>query len=63
MENAPLLLPVPEAGQMLGLGRSRIYELIDAGAIQSLKIGKRRLVIVESLKSFVQRLASEQSGA
>lgn len=51
----PLTISVNDALAMLGIGRTRFYELVAAGEIQTIKIGRRRLVQVASL----QRLASE----
>lgn len=36
----PLLLHVSEAAELLGLSRSKTYELVAAGVIPSVKIGK-----------------------
>ena len=40
---------VTEACAATGLGRSTIYELMARGAIDSLSVGRRRLVRVESI--------------
>ena len=50
-----LTVTVNDALAMLGIGRTRLYELINAGEIHTIKLGRRRLVQVASL----QRLASE----
>lgn len=51
-----LLHPLPEAIWSSGLGRSKFYELIAAGEIEVVKIGRRTLVPDESLRTFVARL-------
>jgi excisionase family DNA binding protein len=38
------LLDVKEAAAALGIGRSTIYQELDAGRLRSLKVGRRRLV-------------------
>lgn len=51
---APLdqvLVSIPEAGKALGLGRSKIYDLIAEGRLETVTIGRRRLVRVESVKA------------
>jgi excisionase family DNA binding protein len=58
-----LLLSVEEAADVLGLGRTRAYELVMARKIQSVKVGRRRLVVRSSLLDFVQTLLSEQNCA
>lgn len=44
---------IAEAAKALGLGRTSIYALINEGRLETIKIGRRRLVKVES----IQRLA------
>lgn len=40
----------------LGLGRSKVYELIAAGELRSVKVGRRRLVSDAAINEFVARL-------
>jgi excisionase family DNA binding protein len=40
----PLLVPVEEAARLLGIGRTATYGLIRSGRINSVKLGRRRLV-------------------
>ena len=42
-----------EAARLAGLGRTTIYEAIGAGALRSVKIGKRRLITIEALKAWL----------
>jgi excisionase family DNA binding protein len=58
-----LLLSVEEAADILRLGRTRTYELVMTKRIQSVKVGRRRLVIRTSLLDFVQALLLEQDCA
>jgi excisionase family DNA binding protein len=58
-----LLLSVEEAADVIGLGRTRTYELVMAKKIQSVKVGRRRLVVQSSLLDFVQTLLLEQDCA
>jgi excisionase family DNA binding protein len=55
-----LLLSVEEAADVLRLGRTRTYELVMTKRIQSVKVGRRRLVVRSSLFDFVQTLLLEQ---
>lgn len=52
----PLLLPVRDAAKVLGIGRSRLYELIAADCISIRKIGHKTLVPREDLLNFAARL-------
>ncbi|MGQ0445998.1 MAG: helix-turn-helix domain-containing protein [Beijerinckiaceae bacterium] len=49
-----LAIGIDEAVTISGLGRSNLYQLINAGAIETAKIGKRRLVLVASLKELIE---------
>lgn len=40
----------------LGLGRSKVYELIATGELRSVKVGRRRLVSDAAINEFVTRL-------
>lgn len=46
-----LLCSIPDAARALGLGRSKIYELIAEGRLETVTIGRRRLVRVESVRA------------
>ena len=56
-----LLLTVEESAILLRLGRTQTYELIMRGKIQSVKIGRRRLVVRDSLQDFISHLLDEQN--
>lgn len=56
-----LLLTTEEAALALGISRTKVYELILAGTLVSVKIGTRRRVPVAALDAYVQALcAGEQ---
>lgn len=55
-----MLYRVEEAGQELGVGRTRMFALIDSGEIESIKIGKSRRVPHDALLSYVRRLRESQ---
>jgi excisionase family DNA binding protein len=46
-----MLCGVSDAAKVLGLGRSKIYDLIAEGKLQTVTIGRRRLVRVASIKA------------
>ena len=37
------------------IGRSKVYELLDAGDLDSIKIGKRRLIVLDSYRRLIER--------
>lgn len=54
----PLLISINDTAKALGLGRSKIYQLIQAGDLSVIKIGRRTLVSMQS----VQTLSGDQGG-
>jgi len=53
----PLSVSVEDAARIVGFSRSSIYELIAKGEVKTFKIGRRRLVLMTELKSWVERAA------
>lgn len=55
---APELLTVRirEACRITGIGRSKLYELINDGEIEIIKVGAMTLVPVAGLRAFVARV-------
>lgn len=51
-----LLLSVTEAARALGVGRSKTYELITAGELEVVHIGRCARVPVEAVEDYVDRL-------
>jgi len=51
----PISVKIPEAIRLTGLSRSRIYELMRSGDIQFAKVGSSTLVLVESLRTFIEK--------
>jgi excisionase family DNA binding protein len=47
---------------MLRLGRSKLYELMAAGKLRSVKIGGSRRIPATALAEFVAALEAEQQG-
>lgn len=50
-----LLCGVTDAARALGLGRSKIYELIAEGQLETITIGRRRLIRTESIRRVARR--------
>jgi excisionase family DNA binding protein len=51
-----LLFRPDEAAQRLGIGRTKVYELMAAGRLRSVKIGASRRVSATALAEFVAAL-------
>lgn len=54
---APITIRISTAVRISGISRSRIYELIQAGEIEIVKVGRATLIRYDSL----QRLLGERS--
>ena len=54
-----LLLRIPEAAQLLAIGRSTVYELIAVGHLETVHIGRSVRITAASIEAFVER---ERSG-
>lgn len=64
---APILVSVKQAAQMLGISTWSCYQLLDdnekrKAPIESRYIGRRRLVVLESLKKYAAELPTEPQG-
>lgn len=56
MATPKLLLTPAEAAAALGVGRTKLYELMGAGLIESVRIGGSRRVPVAAVDRFVEHL-------
>jgi excisionase family DNA binding protein len=50
------LLTAEEAGEVLRISRTRVYELIYAGELRSIKIGRLRRITVAAIEEFIERM-------
>ena len=46
-----LLCSIPDAAKALGVGRSKLYELISERRLETVTIGRRRLVRTDSIRA------------
>ena len=56
--DVPLLVTIPDAGRLLGVGRTTMYELIGAGEVEVVHIGRAARIPVDSIAHYVGRLRS-----
>jgi hypothetical protein len=49
----PLTLPVNEFARVSGLGISTIWSMVRNGQLESVAIGRRRLVVIESYRRMI----------
>lgn len=56
----PVMLVRPEdAARVLGVGRTKVYELMRTGALRSVRLDGSRRIPVAALAEFVARLEAE----
>jgi excisionase family DNA binding protein len=53
-----ILYQLEEAAELLGVGRSTIYELVKRGELDLVKIGRRSLVSAEQLGANVAKITA-----
>ncbi len=56
------LASIPDAQRALGIGRSTAYRLIADGRLESIKIGRRTLVKVASIRALAGEGAGNDNG-
>lgn len=56
--DGPFLVTIPDAGRLLGVGRTTMYELIGAGEVEVVHIGRAARIPVDSIEHYVGRLRS-----
>jgi len=54
-----LLYRPKEAAHMLGIGRTRLYDLMHAGRIRSVKDGGMRFITLDALRDYVRQLEDQ----
>ena len=56
MDHEPLVYRIDDARRALGLGTTKVYELIGAGVLDARKSGSRTLITGESLRAYLAAL-------
>lgn len=59
MIETKILLSIPDAAARLSIGRSKLYQLLMAGDLRSVRIGRAVRVPVEEVDRFARRLLVE----
>ena len=63
IDSPPLAYSVDDAARLAGIGRTRLYDFIAAGALPAKKFGKRTIVLADALKDFLDALPAAKLGA
>lgn len=56
------LLSIAEASQRLSIGKTKLYEILNAGQIKAVRLDKRTLIPVSALDDFANGLQPFKSG-
>lgn len=57
----PVLCSIADAARILGIGKTKTYELITEGLLECVTIGTRRLVKVASINKLVEVAAMDRA--
>jgi excisionase family DNA binding protein len=57
-----LLHRIESVAAQLDVARTTVYEIVKRGELQTVHIGRRALVTDQSLRAYVERLTTEQTG-
>ncbi len=63
MVDVAVLLKPDDAAARLGIGRSKLFELLAAGLIESVTIGRSRRITPAALSRYVESLSSTGDAA
>ncbi|MBD2843530.1 helix-turn-helix domain-containing protein [Erythrobacter rubeus] len=58
----PLSVRIPVAVKLTGLSRSRIYEFIESGELETFKIGASTFIPYASLRAFIDSYRTREEG-
>ena len=59
---SPLLLRAEEAASVLSICRTKVYELLRSGQLESVQIGSSRRIPVAAINEYVERLRRSSRG-
>ena len=54
-DDTKVTLTVPEAARMIGISNPKMYELVRAGRLRSVRVGKKILISRKSLMDWIQK--------
>jgi hypothetical protein len=63
MTTEPITVTVKEAAAMIGLERAEVYDLLNKQLIEGRYYKSRRLVLVSSLRAYIEGLPTERDAS
>ncbi len=61
-DEVPIAVSPGKAARLAGLGRTKLYQALNAGVLPSCKIGSRRLNRVAEIEAWLKRLEASERG-
>ena len=58
----PICVRINDSARMIGVGRTKLYELIATGEVETVKIGKATRITTASLRELVRRRRDQIGG-
>ncbi|WP_343577475.1 helix-turn-helix domain-containing protein [Mycobacterium sp.] len=63
-EQFPPLVAIPKVPEFIGgISRSKVYELIDAGELRRIRIGRRAFISGDSIAAFLRKVLTSGDAA
>lgn len=59
---SPVLLTVEDAARAMAVGRTTVYQLVAAGSLRSVKIGRSRRIPLDAIREYVAGISTEHGG-
>ena len=59
MTTFPILVSIKKGAEEIGVGRTKTYELIGNGELETVKIGRRHLIVHASIGRLIDRLTQQ----
>lgn len=57
-----LALPISDAARLLGIGKTKLFDLVRTGALPAVRLGGRTLILREDLEAFTAARPRWRSG-
>jgi hypothetical protein len=57
----PNLISLPDFREREPWGRTKVYEMIEAGELETVYQGKRRYIVTASYRAYIERLRAESN--
>jgi excisionase family DNA binding protein len=61
VELAPIAVRIADATRLTGIGKTKLFELIAAGKLETANIGRRRLILYSSLQNLLHENRKDRS--